>query len=500
MANLLASPERWTGLWGDGPPPTYWTAEAYVQRSESWGEGQFRMTLSGASEPGDTLSGVVRDFFNDSYGDTLEGHLSLLINGAPIDSAPLTLRGETPFEFTVPAGAYDVTLLLSSQPFGTWPNGFYGLVFEMQPAAPDPDPPAELVSYNCECEGDADRPQATLGELMGRLASMLGFLTPQELPPPRTLADLRMDILRRLGRSANALNPGQGMAELIDSFINDAQQSLANDYGMADDVEQPIPQMVEDGDTTTLNSWAVFSLALGLAKAHYNDRDAELYLRRATAYVENIMRRAPPGYRNVMRSLLQNSQEFLHLKVASFRQSRYYRWPLEQGVRFYDFSGNDDTCPKKMLPELVEWVGISMGEHEGDGDRWRPLIAGIPPTLYSGGVREQEPQRYEFRQCIELWPAPDASKGYLRIKGKFGLTRFEEDSDTTTIDPELVFMLALANGKRQYGARDADAYSAMVQSRIGDIIAGSHHTRRYIPGEDPRPVPAPPRMRDGYLP
>ena len=365
----------------------------------------------------------------------------------------------------------------------------------------DPDPDmAPRISYNCECEGDADRPQATLGELMGRLASMLGFLTPQELPPPRTLADLRMDILRRLGRSANALNPGQGMAELIDSFINDAQQSLANDYGMADDVEQPIPQMVKDGDTTTLNSWAVFSLALGLAKAHYNDRDAELYLRRATAYVENIMRRAPPGYRGVLRSLLQNSQEFLHLKVASFRQSRYYRWPLEQGVRFYDFSGNDDTCPKKMLPELVEWVGISMGEHEGDGDRWRPLIAGIPPTLYSGGVREQEPQRYEFRQCIELWPAPDASKGYLRIKGKFGLTRFEEDSDTTTIDPELVFMLALANGKRQYGARDADAYSAMVQSRIGDIIAGSHHTRRYIPGEDPRPVPAPPRMRDGYLP
>ena len=362
-----------------------------------------------------------------------------------------------------------------------------------------PDPP-QRVSYNCECEGDADRPQATLGELMGRLASMLGFLTPQELPPPRTLADLRMDILRRLGRSANALNPGQGMAELIDSFINDAQQSLANDYGMADDVEQPITQMVKDGDTTTLNSWAVFSLALGLAKAHYNDRDAELYLRRATAYVENIMRRAPPGYRGVLRSLLQNSQEFLHLKVASFRQSRYYRWPLEQGVRFYDFSGNDDECPKKMLPELVEWVGISMGEHEGDGDRWRPLIAGIPPTLYSGGLREQEPQRYEFRQCIELWPAPDASKGYLRIKGKFGLTRFEEDSDTTTIDPELVFMLALANGKRQYGARDADAYSAMVQSRIGDIIAGSHHTRRYIPGEDPRPVPAPPRMRDGYLP
>ena len=208
----------------------------------------------------------------------------------------------------------------------------------------------------------------------------------------------------------------------------------------------------------------------------------------------------PPGKAAEVDDYLRQAQEFLYGSVASFRQTRYFRWPLIPGVRFYGFDGNSDACPAKFQPELVEWVGVSDGPC--NGDRWRELECGIHPSLYDGGFREGWPTRYEMRECIEVWPVPDSREaGYLRIKAKFGVRPFEEDDDETTLDPELIFMLALANMRSDYEKPGAEKYAKMVQSRIGEINAGSHHTRRYHPnsvGSWSRatdPVP-----RDGWLP
>ena len=210
----------------------------------------------------------------------------------------------------------------------------------------------------------------------------------------------------------------------------------------------------------------------------------------------------PPGKLLEIDDHLQSAQRFLYQKVASFRQKRIFRWPLVEGVRFYDLGGNDDECDKPMLAETVEWVGISRGGDPvtGRGEEWQPLICGISPDLYSGGIQNSWPTHYEIRQCIEVWPAPGPDAGYLRIKANFGIGRFTEPTDKTTIDSEIVFNFALARARADAGKLGAKDYDNLVQSMIGDINAGSHHTRRYVPGSYIESVPPQPIMKDGWLP
>lgn len=49
-------------------------------------------------------------------------------------------------------------------------------------------------------------------------------------PGNRTLAEMRTDLLRRLGYSAQAANPPPGMAELLDSFLHGAHRMVHRTY------------------------------------------------------------------------------------------------------------------------------------------------------------------------------------------------------------------------------------------------------------------------------
>lgn len=205
----------------------------------------------------------------------------------------------------------------------------------------------------------------------------------------------------------------------------------------------------------------------------------------------------PPGKLTEIYDYLKQAQDFLYASVASARQSRYFRWPLVEGQRFYGFSQNDDDCPKKIDPGQVEWVGVSDGPV--DSEQWRELASGIDPHVYDAGVRTGWPTRFEFRECIEVWPAPDARGGYLRIKGAFGVQPFTLPGHSTSIDPELVFMLALANMRHDYDKPGADKYMKMVQTRIGDLNAQSHQLRRYMPGSPPQGRARELVPRDGWI-
>lgn len=204
----------------------------------------------------------------------------------------------------------------------------------------------------------------------------------------------------------------------------------------------------------------------------------------------------PPGMADLLDDFLQEAQRFLYEKVASFRQSRFFEWNIEQGVRFYGFDDHDPQCAV-MVPELVEGVYVCDGP--ASQERWIELAGGIDPRLYSTGQYESWPARYEFRQCIELWPAPDARGGKLRIKAKSEILPFTSDTDKTTIDADIVFMHALANAKAHLNKPDAQQYMGMVQSRIADLIAASHATNRYISGESLWQPPAIPLAKDGFL-
>lgn len=365
--------------------------------------------------------------------------------------------------------------------------------------ADGPGPSPGDVSYNCSCDpGTGARNVDTLGNMRSRLIHRLGFVDPLGTAEIRTLADFRRELMIRLGYAAQAENPPPAEIDFIDAVVNDSQQIIWRRLEMDQSGLAMPARMVDESDANTLDYPLVFAHALGMAKAHKNKGDAKLYLDQAEKQMADYMRRSPPSIVRLATDFLQESQRFLYDKVASFRQTRFFYWPLEQGVRFYDFAQNEGECELRFVPELVEGVYISDGD-DPTTERWRELHAGIDPTLYSGGIRESSPYRYEFRQCIEVFPAPDDRVGYLRIKAKFELQRFTEDTDPTTIDSDLVFMQALAVGKAHFNQPDAREYAGMVQSKIGDIIAGSHHTRRYIPVDGSLPPANPPRPADGFI-
>lgn len=187
----------------------------------------------------------------------------------------------------------------------------------------------------------------------------------------------------------------------------------------------------------------------------------------------------PPGMTDLLNSFLIDAQLLMYRKYVVFRTERWFTWNMTAGVRFYDFAENSDVCTKHMDPRKITWVGISQ-----DCDSWRPLHCRIEPTRYSSrgnGI----PDSYEIRQCIEVWPAPVDDTWKLRIKGHFGLLPFAADADVNTIDFEVIQLHALANAKAHYGQPDAGNYMQQLATLIGDYNAGSHHTRRYIPGTTP---------------
>lgn len=187
----------------------------------------------------------------------------------------------------------------------------------------------------------------------------------------------------------------------------------------------------------------------------------------------------PPGMAALLNSFVIEAQELLYRRYDVLRTERFYSWALQEGVRMYDFGDNAETCTKRLDSRKVTWVGV-----ERDG-LWRPLACGIDPALYSTNGNGW-PQRYEIRQCIEVWPAPSATEGNLVIKGHFGLEAFAADDDKTTIDDRLVFLLALSNAKAHYNRPDAGNYVQELETMMGNLVAGSHHTRRYVPGRDGR--------------
>lgn len=192
----------------------------------------------------------------------------------------------------------------------------------------------------------------------------------------------------------------------------------------------------------------------------------------------------PPGVADMLNSFLSEAQELLYRRYNVLRTERFFSWPLTAGIGLYDLPDNAEQtetvpCTKKLDPRSITWVGV-----ERDSI-WYPLECGISPTLNSY-AQTGYPQRYEIRQCIQLWPVPDATAGNLIIKGHFGLEPFAADTDKVTIDDRAVFLLALANAKAHYRQQDAGNYVQQLEAYIDNLVAGSHQTRRYIPGRNER--------------
>ena len=201
----------------------------------------------------------------------------------------------------------------------------------------------------------------------------------------------------------------------------------------------------------------------------------------------------PPGMAAFTADKLLGAQNFLYRRYPALHTRRFFRWKMVPGQRFYSLKDNDDnvlgpngTGPFQMDPlKTIEWAGI-----QDTRNVWYPLIEGIPPQLYTMITKPWRPARYDIRQAIEVYPAPDQTY-FLWIRGNFGLLSFVNPTDTTTIDSELVYLHALALAKAHYGQPDSSNVEALANAYRAELIAGTHKTAHYIPGT----VAVPPAVR-----
>lgn len=205
----------------------------------------------------------------------------------------------------------------------------------------------------------------------------------------------------------------------------------------------------------------------------------------------------PPGIANLFNSYLRGAQEYLYRQYKAMQTERFFSWRLEQGVRYYGLWDNIQCCEVKL--DRYKITGAWLEDPNGV---WVPLVYGIPPEFYTMTTFIGWPARYEVRQCIEVFPAPQADGYKLWVKGHFGLYPFAADADLTTINAEPVFLWALALAKSQKGDKDAGVptlgretgYYGMAVAIIKNLIANSHVNRRYVPRGQPVPAPTPPIM------
>lgn len=212
--------------------------------------------------------------------------------------------------------------------------------------------------------------------------------------------------------------------------------------------------------------------------------------RRLGFSVQVSMGALPPGTPELLDDFIRSAHELMYQRYSVMRLRRMFTWDMVAGQRFYDIDGNRDDCPRILNPDKLEWVGISQGDSS-----WRPLVCGINPVLY-GSAATGIPSHYEIRQCIEVWPAPTDDTWQLRIRGDFGPTTLDADDDVLTVDPEAVFLQALANAKAHYGQADAANYASQATAYVRSRVAGSHQTRRYIPGSCAQPPAVRPLLKE----
>lgn len=333
----------------------------------------------------------------------------------------------------------------------------------------------------CSCSDTTGH--RTLAQLRTALLERLGFPDPLGTAPTRTLLQLRTSMRALLGWNGAVPSP-PGVDAMLTEFINEAQQSLFRRIELDEGDASPPAWLTADADPTTLDWQPVQTLAMALACAHFGKPAAKGYMEQHEKYVADVASRRPPGIVALLNRLLTEAQDTIVLRYPALRTERWFTWNLTQGERFYDLPDNTEQtaeppCTKQLNPSQITWVGYQ------NGSVTYPLVQGIPPELL-GYSNVGRPERYEIRQCIELWPAPASTEGQLLIKGRFYLEPFAADADVTTIDDHAVYLLALANAKSQFKQADARDYFSQFEVHLQGLVAGTHLTKRYIPRDRER--------------
>ena len=337
-------------------------------------------------------------------------------------------------------------------------------------------------TINCDCDsGPAAR---TFGELRAAVYEACGFISPK-IAGTGTLSDMRQRVHQQLGFAAMGANYAPGMSDLIDTWLNEAQLAIWRRVESGGGAQPS--WMEDDADESDYDDGTIVTLALANAKAHYGMPDAKVYFDRFERDMADVAGRQPPNAKTLVENALRSANKQLYMRYDALHTERYFSWPLVAGQARYGVTDNAETCAKKLEPLKIRWAGVQDTTDQG----WRPIIAGIPATAH-GDTQTGRIERYEVRGCIEVWPVPADTEGVLVIKGHYtpepfgvavvGPPAIAADDTMPAVDDEALLLFATANVKAAYKQPDAQNYMQMAESRVRRLVAGSHGTRRYVPG------------------
>lgn len=206
------------------------------------------------------------------------------------------------------------------------------------------------MPINCACDDTTG--YRTLAQLRTELYTRLGFVDPMANIATRTLALLRADIARRMGMAAQVAGGSYppGSSDLIDGFINEAQQILFRRLELDNGAVALPARMDDDADVTTLDYVQVQNLAIALYKSHQGKGDAKVYFEIVERYLSDLAIRRPPNAAALCTNFLTDAQRQLVRRYAAVRVDRWFTWNLVEGERFYDLPDNNEA---RQLPTPV---------------------------------------------------------------------------------------------------------------------------------------------------
>jgi hypothetical protein len=159
-----------------------------------------------------------------------------------------------------------------------------------------------------------------------------------------------------------------------------------------------------------------------------------------------------------LNSILQQAQVTLYWTHDWARMRKYADISIGVNQYLVDY-------PTDCNPERVRAISIYV-----NGIWTPPLPRGIAPQDYTTQDSTSYPRAWEPYAQIEFFPKSDAIYAG-RVFYVKNLDAFTQDEDRATVDSDLVFTLALADGKGHYRQPDAPNYKARAEGLLTSLKA-----------------------------
>jgi|21_taG_2_1085346.scaffolds.fasta_scaffold03164_6 hypothetical protein len=174
---------------------------------------------------------------------------------------------------------------------------------------------------------------------------------------------------------------------------------------------------------------------------------------------------------SIIDSFLRNAQTQLYYQfdwkflisvdksIVTNKSQTLYDWP-------------DAVDPDRLIQVLAEDTSSSL-------PNIYPLVEGIDWNHDNYTTTENKPSRYEIRNQIEIWPAPDSASYKIWLEYVQRLGRFTQDADRASIDGDLILLHAISNAKSHYGHRDSQVYVQQLNALLQRLKSGGLGSKRY---------------------